>query len=95
MIINIKGQEYRIEVKELEDKYGECDTENRIISLDPNNINKKEETIYHEIFHAVLSEVFVDSVVEDTWLELIVSNLALEAVKIKHNKQIEDFINGK
>lgn len=55
--INILGVDYKIKVRKLNDMYGECDTDKKVIVIDSSRGRDHfPVTLTHEVIHAVLWE---------------------------------------
>jgi Zn-dependent peptidase ImmA (M78 family) len=72
MRVNVKGQTYIIQDKEMEDKHGLCDKENYLIYIDTETKGRlRQVTLAHEIFHAYLNEMYVSDIISDDLEEIL------------------------
>lgn len=79
-IVNIKGRVYEIHYVDKVDNQnnlGECDKNKKIIRIKRSlNEAERQATLIHELFHAVLHEIYADALISDDLEEIIVENLS-------------------
>lgn len=102
VIRNVVGKTYRVEADaEMEDS-GECSTSKCIIKYDPKmEIQQIRDTIWHEIKHALWTEVALNGTIGDRRVvgedveEEVVSRMATaELCVLRSNKKLRDFLFG-
>lgn len=75
---NIKGVTYKVIITDKIDSAGQCDPENKKIYIHSQmNKENKELTLYHELGHALLTEVgVIQTSVNADMQEIIVENFS-------------------